>query len=87
MVTIMQVVFNELSTSKKHLSVVDVNQLVSVFVKTYTKVINTHPGIHRSIATPINLNDLELSPGYYLAQWRNDPTVDREEKRRFLGLV
>lgn len=86
MVTIMQVVFNELSTSSKHLSIVEVNQLISAFVKTYTKVINTHPGIHRSIATPINLNDLELSPGYYLAQWRNDPTIDREEKRRFLGL-
>ena len=86
MVKVMQLVFNELSTSNKRLSVGEVNQLVSAFVKTYTKVINTHPGIHRSIATPVNFNDLELSPGYYLAQWRNNPTIDREEKRRFLGL-
>ena len=86
MVTIMDIVFNELSTASKNLSVVEVNQLVSEFVKTYTKVINTYSGVRRSIATPINFNDLELSPGYYLAQWRNDPTIDREEKRRFLGL-
>lgn len=82
----MQMVFNELSTSNNEVSLVEINCLISTFVKTYSEVLKTQSGIHRSIATPINFNDLELAPGYYLAQWRNAPTVDKDEKMRFLGI-
>lgn len=82
----MQMVFNELSTSNNEVSLGEINCLISTFVKTYSEVLKTQSGIHRSIATPINFNDLELAPGYYLAQWRNAPTVDKDEKMRFLGI-
>ena len=86
MVTVMQMVFNELSTSKNELPLSEISDLISTFVKTYSEVLKTQSGMHRSIATPINFNDLELAPGYYLAQWRNAPTVDKDEKMRFLGI-
>lgn len=82
----MQLVFNELSRSNNRLSVIETNKLISEFLHTYSAILKAHPSFSRCISTTINLNDLEICPGYYMAQWRNSNSVDREEKRRFLDI-
>lgn len=82
----MEMIFNELSVSKERLSVLDANELFSCFLNTYSNAVVADFGISRSITTPQDFNDLEISLGYYVAQWRNSSSVDRDEKRRFLGI-
>lgn len=82
----MEMVFNEISVSKESLTTFDANTLFSFFLQIYSKAVASDLGISRSIMTPIDFNDLEISAGYYVAAWRNSPTVDRDDKRRFLGI-
>ena len=82
----MEMVFNEISVAKKNLTTLEANTLFSSFLKTYSKAVATDLGISRSIITPIDFNALEISSGYYVAAWRNSPTVDKDDKRRLLGI-
>lgn len=82
----MEMVFNEISVSKESLTSLDANTFFSCFLQAYSKAVGSNLGISRSIITPIDFNDLEISVGYYVAAWRNSPTVDRDDKRRFLGI-
>ena len=40
----------------------------------------------RGVFTSIDINAIELYPGYYLSQWRNSKEIDRDEKRILLSL-
>lgn len=82
----MEMVFNEMSVSKESLTSLDANTLFSFFLQTYSKAVGSDLGISRSIITPVDFNALEISAGYYVAAWRNSPTVDRDDKRRLLGI-
>ena len=80
----MQLVLNELSVSTDEKDQYKVAQVMDTFLTVYSHLVKRHPGFNTVIA-PIDINLLELTPGYLVSQWRNSP-VDREIKRRFLGL-
>ncbi len=82
----MEMVFNEMSVSEEQLSTLDANKMFSSFLHTYSDALRTNLGLSRSITTPIDFNALEISSGYYIAQWRNSTLVDKDDKRRFLGI-
>ena len=83
----MELVFNELSLSTEQIPEFASVALMSSFLRTYSEIVSSNPCFSRSIVTPVDLNTVELSSGYYTAQWRNSKYVDRDEKRRFLGLL
>lgn len=82
----MQLTFNELSLSKEVYRKQEVNCIVSEFLKTYSALQTAYPGFARTVCTPIDLNSIELVPGYYIAEWRNSKEVDRDDVRRFLSI-
>lgn len=82
----MEMVFNEKSVSNEKLSVSKANELFSLFIKTYSKAVNSKYNISRTILTSVNINNLEISKGYYVFNWRNSTSVDIEERRVLLGL-
>ncbi len=43
-------------------------------------------GVQRILRTDTDFNSKNLAPAYSVAQWRNDPEVDREQ-RRFIGTL
>ena len=82
----MQLTFNELSLSKEVYRKQEVNGIVSEFLKTYSALQKEYPGFARTVCTSVDLNSIELTPGYYIAEWRNSKEVDRDDIRRFLGI-
>lgn len=82
----MEMVFNEMSVSKEQLSTLDANKMFSSFLHTYSDAVRFNLGFSRSLTTPIDFNALEISSGYYIAQWRNSPSIDKDDKIRFLGI-
>lgn len=82
----MEMVFNEISVVRENLTTLDANNLFSSFLQTYSKAVASDLGISRSIITAIDFNALEISSGYYVAAWRNSPTVDKDDKMRLLGI-
>lgn len=82
----MDIVFNELSVTEERISERTINAAVSCFLEVYSKVIKRDISISRSLITSVDINSLTLSVGYSIAQWRNSSLVDRDEKRRLLGL-
>ena len=53
------------------------------FIEVYSKATGSKYGFSRSIFTTHNLNDIEISSGYYSVQWRNDKTVDKDLRSRY----
>ncbi|MEM7757188.1 MAG: hypothetical protein AAF298_03525 [Cyanobacteria bacterium P01_A01_bin.40] len=47
----------------------------------------TTTGVKRILRTSNEINSLEIAPDYPIARWRNDPEVDREERRFFRTLT
>lgn len=84
MVKSMEMVFNEISTLNEAISTYNANQLFLSFLHTYSAAIKA--GFSRSISTPVDFNSLLISTGYYIAQWRNSPFVDKDSKMRFQGI-
>jgi len=82
----MELVFNEISISTKEVSTSENQRIMSEFLRTYTEAKKTAPYLSREMVTPVDLNCVELSPGYYLAKWRNSKDTDRDDVRRFLGI-
>lgn len=81
----MNLVFNELSVSPRQLPIYEADEIWQSFIKTYSFIVKT-TSISRSIITSIDINNIEISKGYYVSQWRNSTTVDKDDKRRFLGM-
>ncbi len=81
----MQMIVNELSARFPAESIEDGKQMMDSFLRTCFQV----KGIiqNDSILMDQDYNSFELAPGYRIEQWRNDPGVDIEDKRRFRFLV
>jgi hypothetical protein len=78
-------ILNELSLEPKAQDSESGKRRLTQFIKTV--VTATSNGASKSIRSINNLHFVEVAPGYHFSQWRNDPTVDIEEKRFFKSLV
>ena len=76
----MNLVFNELSLNG---NIQNQMQQFEHFLKLYTKLVNSSIGFSRDILTCVDLNSIEISNNYYVAQWRNTHSVDRELRMLF----
>ncbi len=79
----MHLVFNELSPYNPQLNFQVVCEIMSKFLSAYSKVNKDYPNQFRIVITPIDMNSLQFSNQENIAKWRNAPTVDRDEKRRW----
>lgn len=81
----MQMILNELSAKFPVESLEDGKRLMENFLETYFEVKGI---IHNdNILLDRNYMSFELVHGYRIEQWRNDPTVDVENKRRLRTLL
>ena len=82
----MQLVFNELSLSQKAINKQELDRVCKMFLETYSSILREFPFVSRGIFTSVDINSIELYPGYYFSQWRNSKGLDPDDKRRILGL-
>lgn len=82
----MVLVFNEISISSKEEQESHAHRIMSEFLSTYTQAQKTIPYVSRDIISAVDLNSVQLYPGYFLSKWRNSLKTDRDEARRFLGI-
>lgn len=80
----MQLILNEISVSQQPINWHDINAALETFISVYSTLQKDYSNISRSVVVPYDINHLEISPGYSIAQWRNSH-IDRDIKRRFLG--
>lgn len=81
----MQMILNELSARFPVETQEEGKLLMETFLETYFAVKGI---IHNdSILLDKDYRSFELAHGYRIEQWRNDPTVDVEDKRRFRALL
>lgn len=81
----MQMILNELSARFPMESLKDGKQLMRHFLET---CFNVKRIIHNDrILMDRDYQSFELAKGYRIEQWRNDTTVDVEEKRKFRALL
>lgn len=81
----MQMILNELSARFPVESVENAKQVMGFFLNTYVEVKKI---IHNdSMLLDQDYNSFELASGYRIEQWRNDSTVDVEDKRIFRSLL
>lgn len=81
----MQMILNELSARFPVPSVENGKQIMDIFLDTCFSVKTI---IHNdSILLDQDYKSFELASSYRIEQWRNDPTVDVESKRRFRVLL
>lgn len=81
----MQMILNELSARFPVESQGDGKQLMAAFLETYFEVKRIIR--NDSILLDQDYRSFELAHGYRIEQWRNDPTVDMEDKRKFRTLL
>lgn len=81
----MQMILNELSARFPVETTEGGKQIMNSFLDTY---FNVKKIIHNdSILLDQDYRSFELAQGYRIEQWRNDPTVDVENKRRYRTLL
>lgn len=81
----MQLILNEISVSQQPINWHDANAVLETFVSVYSHLQKSCSNISRSVIASCDINCLEISPGYLIAKWRNSQ-IDRDVKRRFLGI-
>ena len=78
-------VFNELSIDSPAATILEARQWMEGLIETVVSA--TAAGVNRVFRTHIDMNYTILAPGYPLAKWRNDNTVDIEARRYFRSLI
>lgn len=78
-------VLNELSLRTPAADIPTAQQLMSELIGTVRQA--TTSGVKRVLRTSDEINTIELAPGYPVARWRNDSTVNREERTFFRTLT
>ena len=81
----LEMVFNELSLRTPTSDEQTARQLMSELMSTVRQA--TSSGVKRILRTSSDINNIELAPGYPVARWRNDNTVNREERSFFRTLT
>ena len=82
----MHLVFNELSQLDILDNKADGCRIFEDFLKTYSKAVSSDIGFARGIITTFDLNNIEISSGYYAAEWRNSKGIDRDLQTRYKRL-
>lgn len=81
----LEMVFNELSIDSPAATILEARQWMEGLIETVVSA--TAAGVNRVFRTHIDMNYTILAPGYPLAKWRNDNTVDIEARRYFRSLI
>jgi hypothetical protein len=81
----LEMVLNELSLRTPAADIPTAQQLMSELIGTVRQA--TTSGVKRVLRTSDEINTIELAPSYPVARWRNDPTVNREERSFFRTLT
>ena len=81
----MQMIINDLSAKFPVDTISEGRQIMDSFLNTYSKVKKII--INDSVLMDQNYCSFELAKNYRIEQWRNDPVVDMEAKRRFRVLL
>ncbi len=81
----LEMVLNELSLRTPAADIPTAQQLMSELISTVRQATST--GVKRVLRTSDEINIIELAPSYPVARWRNDPTVDREQRSFFRTLT
>ena len=81
----MQMIINDLSAKFPVDTISEGRQIMDSFLNTYSKVKKII--INDSVLMDQNYCSFELAKNYRIEQWRNDPVVDMETKRRFRALL
>jgi hypothetical protein len=71
-------VLNELALARQAENVHEARDRMTLFVLTLIAAI--HAGAERALRSLLPIDAVELAPGYSVAQWRNDPHVEREQR-------
>ncbi|MCR5541116.1 MAG: hypothetical protein K6F71_09920 [Ruminococcus sp.] len=77
----MELIFNELSTGYARSRLEASEQFID-FVKLFAKLTSADIGFSKDLHTYFDLNGIELYPGYYTAEWRNQD-IDKDVKMLF----
>lgn len=78
-------VLNELSLCTSAPDIITARQWMSQLIQTLRQA--SSAGVNRVLRTSDEINYLEIAPNYPISKWRNDPEVDREERRFFTTLT
>ncbi|MGB5962756.1 MAG: hypothetical protein WBG73_19115 [Coleofasciculaceae cyanobacterium] len=81
----LEMVLNELSLRTPSTDIPTAQQLMSDLISTVLQA--TTSGVKRVLRTSEEINNIELAPGYSVVRWRNDHTVNREERSFFRTLT
>ena len=81
----LEMVLNELSLRTPVADISTARQLMTHLISTLHQA--TRSGVQRVLRTHSDINYIELAPNYSIVRWRNDPTVDREERSFFRTLT
>lgn len=81
----LEMVLNELSLRTPAADIPTAQKLMSELIGTVRQA--TTSGVKRVLRTSDEINTIELAPGYPVARWRNDSTVNREERSFFRTLT
>ena len=79
----MNLVFNELSLKDISCDLQKGITIFENFIKTYSYATNNNIGFSRVVYTSVNLNNVEISNGYYSSKWRNDKNGDKDLQLRY----
>jgi hypothetical protein len=80
----MNLIFNELALSDIPQDNIEAAEIMSNFIKCYSKVMKSGMPFSRSIQTYINLNEMMLNKEFHVYQWRN--SVDKDTALAFKGI-
>lgn len=81
----LEMVLNELSLRTPAADIPTAQKFMSELIATVRQA--TVSGVKRELRTYDEINTIELAPGYTVVHWRNDPTVNREERGFFRTLI
>jgi hypothetical protein len=81
----LEIVLNELSLRTPAADIQTAQQLMSELISTVRQA--TAKGVKRVLRTSDDINTIELAPNYSVVLWRNDQTVNLEERSFFRTLT
>lgn len=82
----MKLIFNELSLNPELVDIYSARDSIERFILTYNEAIKEKHGFEREITSSIDFNSLVVANDYPISKWRNDPEVDRDLIRRYIGI-
>ena len=79
----MHLVFNELSLLNDSIDKNQSEKIFDDFIKTYSHAVGNNIGFSRELITTVDLNNIEISKGYFAVEWRNSKTGDKDLQIRY----